>query len=220
MGATYDGTIEIDEDCDPKTIDLLFTGGPERGRRNLGIYALGRNRWTLCLDTRGRRRPTRFATQGAGGVALQVLTRGSDDRRRRSRAGTSKSVPRPRKSASHPATVLDGEWLMVSAVLDGMPLDAAMVQWCRRVTEGDITTVLAGPQVMLQATFTTGLAQDPRQIDYLNLAGSTKGKSQAGIFTLERGILTICMAPPGARRPHEFVSRRGDGRSYSVWRRK
>ena len=58
---------------------------------------------------------------------------------------------------------------MVSAVFNGDPLDTAMVKWCRRVTRGDVTTVLAGPQVMLRATFSIGGARRSGEIDYVNL---------------------------------------------------
>src|SRR5438105_839646 len=53
MGATYNGTLALDERANPKTFDLLFSAGPERGRRNLGIYTLEAKRWIICLATRG-----------------------------------------------------------------------------------------------------------------------------------------------------------------------
>jgi uncharacterized protein (TIGR03067 family) len=108
---------------------------------------------------------------------------------------------------------------MVSAVFDGSPLDEAMVKWCRRVTRGDVTTVLAGPQVMLKMTFTIGPPGHSNEIDYLNVAGPNKGKSQVGVFALENGELQICMAAPGRARPAEFASTPGDGRSLTVWRK-
>jgi uncharacterized protein (TIGR03067 family) len=107
---------------------------------------------------------------------------------------------------------------MVSAVFDGVPMDPSMVAWCRRETRGDVTTVLAGPQVMLKATFV--LDEPNGAIDYVNLAGSSKGKKQAGIFDLQGDTLRICMAAPGKPRPTEFASSKKDGRSFTVWRKK
>src|SRR5262249_32740313 len=40
MGATYEGIVEIDETKKPKSFDLKFTKGAEKGNRNLGIYKL------------------------------------------------------------------------------------------------------------------------------------------------------------------------------------
>ena len=77
MGAAYEGRVEIDESAKPKAIDLVFTAGPEKGNRNVGIYKLAGHKWTLCLATRGELRPTKFATIAASGLALQTLERGS-----------------------------------------------------------------------------------------------------------------------------------------------
>ena len=41
MGAVYEGTIEVDASAIPRSFDLNFTTGPEKGNTNLGIYELG-----------------------------------------------------------------------------------------------------------------------------------------------------------------------------------
>src|SRR5215467_8256644 len=51
MGEDYEGRVEIDESAKPKTFDLVFTAGPEKGNRNRGIYKLTAKSWTLCLAT-------------------------------------------------------------------------------------------------------------------------------------------------------------------------
>src|SRR5215469_15645901 len=40
MGATYRGKLTVDAAQKPKTFDLKFTAGPEKGNTNLGIYEL------------------------------------------------------------------------------------------------------------------------------------------------------------------------------------
>src|SRR5271169_4541692 len=62
MGTVYEGTVEIDGRSKPKTLDLVFAAGPEKGNRNLGIFKLAGAKWTLCLATRGSKRPEKFAT--------------------------------------------------------------------------------------------------------------------------------------------------------------
>ena len=73
MGTTYSGTIEIDEKKTPKTLDLVFNHGPEEGNRNVGVYRLTGDRWTICLATHGATRPKTFATKAGTGLALETL---------------------------------------------------------------------------------------------------------------------------------------------------
>jgi uncharacterized protein (TIGR03067 family) len=108
---------------------------------------------------------------------------------------------------------------MVSAVIDGKPLADDMIKWCKRITTGNVTRILAGPQSMLDAEFTLDASHTPRHIDYLNRSGKNSGKRQAGIYEIDGDILRICTAPPGGRRPADFSSKKGDGRSFTVWRR-
>ena len=98
-----------------------------------------------------------------------------------------------------------------------------MVKFCKRLTRGNLTTVLAGPQTMLKATFTLPLlkndrSQNPKTIDYVNLHGANKGKSQLGIFERKGAALKMCVSAPGQPRPTDFSSKPGDGRNYTSWR--
>ena len=107
---------------------------------------------------------------------------------------------------------------MVSGVFNGVAMDKSMVQWVKRVTHGNRSMVLAGPQVMLNVEFTSDPAKSPKAIDYKNLAGSNKGKSQLGIYEFTGDTVQFCIAPPGKPRPADFASKPGDGRSYTVWK--
>jgi uncharacterized protein (TIGR03067 family) len=98
-------------------------------------------------------------------------------------------------------------------------MEESAVKWCRRLTRGDVTSVVAGPQVFLKAKFKLDSSANPKRIDYMNLAGSATGKSQEGIFEFADGVLKICISAPGKARPAEFSSKKGDGRSLTVWRR-
>ena len=215
MGDDYAGTIEIDSRATPKTFDLLFTAGPPAGERNRGIYKLDGDVWTICLATRGDDRPKQFATMSDTGHALETLER---------EATTPKKARKPSKAArvaeeppSGPPTEIEGEWAMVSAVLNGKPLAPEMVKYCKRVTRGNVTKILAGPQTMLDASFTLDAKQ--RHIDYVNRSGPKKGKAQQGIYSLRGDRLEICTADPGLPRPGDLSSSNGDGRSYTVWTR-
>jgi uncharacterized protein (TIGR03067 family) len=101
--------------------------------------------------------------------------------------------------------------------MDGRPMDESVVKWVKRVTQGNQTTVFAGPQTIMKLEFTSDSSQSPKTIDYLNTAGSNKGKTQHGIYEFDGDLLKICVSAPGAVRPTEFQP--GDGGTLTVWRR-
>jgi uncharacterized protein (TIGR03067 family) len=163
-------------------------------------------------------------------LALETLVRAG--------AATTKAKPKAKKSARRggaavqpgaaepsmaephgPTTELEGEWAMVAAVFNGVAMPEHAVQWCRRKTRGDVTMVIAGPNVMLEARYTLDRTSDPWTIDYVNLSGTNAGKAQSGIVLLVDDMLQISMAAPGKPRPTGFDSIAGDGRSYTAWRR-
>jgi uncharacterized protein (TIGR03067 family) len=212
MGAVYEGTLQLDASVSPARIDMKFDAGPEKGNTNLGIYRLDGDSWKLCLATRGTVRPIGFTSTAGSGIAVEMLVRGGKPPKAR-KAKKVETAP------TGPATEFEGEWPMISGVMDGKAMDASAVQWVKRVTQGNRTTVLAGPQTMLKVEFTFDPAASPRTIDYLILAGAHKGKRQQGIYRFEGDVLTVCTAAPGAERPQEFASLPGDGRTLTAWKR-
>ena len=233
MGLTYEGTVVVDQAKRPKSIDLLFTVGHAAGTRNLGIYELKGDRWTLCLATRGARRPRTFATRADTGLALETLERaaaaGHKAGSKTKSVATAKSVTTPPalRSAKPVAPALkstraktrwEGEWKMVSGTFSGVPMAESMVEWVKRETRGDVTRVLAGPQIMVHARFTLDDSRQPNLVEYVNVSGSNKGKAQSGIAELTDDTLRVCVSAPGKPRPDGFSSKKGDGRSFTTWR--
>jgi uncharacterized protein (TIGR03067 family) len=210
MGAVYKGTLKIDAAAKPARLDMKFSAGPEKGNTNLGIYKIDGNTWKLCLAMRGDIRPSKFASQPGSGFALETLTRG---------AAKNTKAAAPKKAARGVATELEGEWQMVSAVMNGAPMEKSAVAWVKRVTTGNETAVYAGPQTMLKAQFTNDPSKSPKTLDYVHTAASNKGKTTLGIYQFDADLLKICMAAPGSKRPTKFESTRGDGASFTVWKR-
>jgi uncharacterized protein (TIGR03067 family) len=210
MGAEYEGTLEFDASGKPARIDMKFDKGPEAGNTNRGIYQFTGDSWKLCVATRGAERPEAFKSTPGSGIAVERLVR-------------AKSAPKARKAKiaepDGPATEFEGEWQMLSGVMNGTPMEASAVQWVKRMTHGNQTTVVAGPQTMLKVEFTFDPTASPSSIDYLNLLGSCKGKRQQGIYRFESDVLTVCIAAPGAPRPGEFASVPGDGRTLTAWKK-
>lgn len=227
MGGTYEGTIALDQTKKPKAFDLLVTAGHAAGTRHRGIYKVDATRWTICLAAAGKTRPETFATRIGTGLVLQTLKRGRLPREatkgepQRKRAADGRARVTNASAPIIPAgevTALEGEWAMVAAVFNGAAMAQNMVKWCQRITRGNVTSVVAGPQVMLKASFTLDDPRTPHAIDYVNLEGANAGKPQAGIVELDGEQLSICMAAPGKPRPTKFASTSGDGRSYTTWR--
>lgn len=218
MGATYEGTIELDATATPKTFNLNFTAGPEEGNTNLGIYELAGDMWRICLATRGKTRPAKFAAEPGTGVAVEVLKRGG---------GTAGPVALKGEGAGaldnfenvhfEPAPELAGEWSMGSGTFDGHPLDRNFVKLGKRIVEGSEMSVTFGKEVYSRAKYTVDRSKTPAAIDLYNSQGANAGKIQHGIYEVAGKTLKLSIAASGQERPRDFASEPGDGRTVVVW---
>src|SRR5262249_29705787 len=59
----------------PRTIDYAMTGGPSRGKTQLGIYELDGNTVKFCFASPGKERPTEFSAKAGSGQTLSVWKR-------------------------------------------------------------------------------------------------------------------------------------------------
>ena len=218
MGAVYKGTLELDATTRPRQLNMKFDAGPEKGNTNLCIYELDGDTWKICIATRGSVRPSRFASTPGSGFAFETLIRGGATVAAKPKTRASKKAAAATVDSA-PATEFEGEWRMISGILDGRPMEEHAVKWVKRVTRGNQTTVYAGPQVMMKVEFTSDSSRSPKTIDYVNTAGTNRGETQYGIYELLGDRLSICLAPPGAARPAQFQSARGDGRTLTEWKR-
>ncbi len=73
--ATYGGTYTVDPTARPKTIDVMFTEGPEKGKSSFGIYELDGDTYKVCIGLTGKPRPTEFVSKPGDGHVLEVLKR-------------------------------------------------------------------------------------------------------------------------------------------------
>jgi uncharacterized protein (TIGR03067 family) len=206
MGADYNGELVVDDATKPKTFDLKFTTGAEKGNTSFGIYELDGDQWKMCLTLRGGKRPAKFATKAGSGLALQTLVRAS-------KVSAKKAPPPPGEIAPE----LDGEWNVAQLVMDGQPLDESMLSWGRRsVKDGGEVKVTMGPQTVLHVRATVERGHEPGWINYIHVKG---GAVQSGIYKLDGNTLTTCMAKAGAPRPDKFESKKGSGITLGVWKK-
>lgn len=225
MGAPYEGTLTLDASKQPARLDMAVDVGHAAGKKHPGIYRVAGDRLILCINMASAERPATFAS--GPGIALEtfVRSRGTGNKRSPSRAAEAppKAKRRSSKKTALPERVgdptpIEGEWQMVAGVFNGAPMSQDMVQWCKRVTRGTVTTVLAGPRTMLKAQFTINASTNPREIDYVMLEGPDRGKSALGIVDWSDDSCSINMADAGQPRPKDFHCRKGDKRSFTSWR--
>jgi len=218
MGAEYAGVLVADAASRPRQLDMKFDTGPEKGNTNPCIYELEGATLRLCIATRGSVRPTTFDSPPGSGFALETLVRGAAGGAAGPARGRAKGRA-PAGAASGPATELEGEWQMVSGVMDGQPMSEDTTKWVKRVTQGRRTTVYAGPHVMMAFEFTCETSTSPRTIDYTHTSGVHMGKTQLGIYEFAADRLTILVAAPGEPRPTRLDAAPDKGSTQTVWAR-
>ena len=72
---TLTGTFTVSASRKPKTIDVTFNEGPEKGKVFKGIYELEGDTYKVCIALPGKERPTEFVSKPESGHVLEVLRR-------------------------------------------------------------------------------------------------------------------------------------------------
>jgi uncharacterized protein (TIGR03067 family) len=74
-GMTARGTVKLDPTRKPRTMDISYTAGPEKGRTQQAIYELDGEMLRICGAAPGKDRPTDFETKGRAGWTLLLFRR-------------------------------------------------------------------------------------------------------------------------------------------------
>ena len=75
-GKSFAGTkIVLDPSKEPKAIDVIPEGGPNRDKRVLGIYKLEGDKLTICMASPDKPRPTAFKAEKGSGWTLRTFIR-------------------------------------------------------------------------------------------------------------------------------------------------
>lgn len=73
-GRPFGGTtLVLDPTQEPKALDAIPDGGPNRGKHLLGIYRLEGDRLTICMADPGKPRPTAFEAGKGSGRTLMTF---------------------------------------------------------------------------------------------------------------------------------------------------
>ena len=241
--ANYEGVFTIDVDATPPRIDIEFVEGPEAGNWSYGLFELDGDEVTFCLGLTGASRPVGFVTAAGSGHALERLRRKTakrpvnvtGGRRAPGSVAAAPSAPStiPRSEDRSPVDVagfdvtptaltkrLAGEWLALELVTDGASMPDEWLAYGVRKTEGNEARVVFGGQTMLHAKMRIDEKARPMAVDYLNLAGASRGSVTLGIMKWDGEEVTFHVAAKGKPRPANFVCAKGSGATLSRWRKK
>lgn len=123
------------------------------------------------------------------------------------------------RAADEGALSLRGEWVCVSATVDGRALGEKTVAALRLTLTAHRYKSEKNSEVLFDSTYTTDDSKVPREINMSGTEGSLAGKEARGIYQLENELLTICYTMPDKARPTTFESTEGSGRYLAVWKR-
>ena len=123
------------------------------------------------------------------------------------------------RAADEGAQSLRGEWVCVSATVDGRALGEKTVAALRLTLTGNRYKSEKKSEVLFDSTYTTDDSKVPKQINMIGTEGDLAGKEARGIYRLENELLTICYTMPDKPRPTTFESKEGSGNYLAVWKR-
>jgi len=112
---------------------------------------------------------------------------------------------------------LEGTWGLVSGEAKGENLTESTIKSAKLTIVGHKYTVKVSENA-IAGTQTIDPTTKPKGIDATDTDGPNKGKTVFGIYKLEKGVFTVCLAPPGKDRPTEFTTKSGTGEILHVWK--
>jgi uncharacterized protein (TIGR03067 family) len=69
------GSVQIDPDKKPRTMDITYTEGDLKGQTSRAIYELDGDTLRICRAAPGKARPVEFASKPGSGLTLMTYTR-------------------------------------------------------------------------------------------------------------------------------------------------
>ena len=114
---------------------------------------------------------------------------------------------------------INGTYRCLSAVIDGKPLDASIVEQLQLTLSGELYRTAKGPQTLFEGRFRIDTAAEPWRIDITAIDGPFAGRSAEGLVQADGDRLTLCHTMPGQPRPSEFASPEKSGAQLVVWQR-
>jgi uncharacterized protein (TIGR03067 family) len=114
---------------------------------------------------------------------------------------------------------LAGRWSVVEETHGGKKTDVKKLAALAVRIDGKRLTIRDGTEVREESSISLDPKAKPAALDLKITSGADAGKVVKGIYKLEGGTLTVCVAEPGKDRPGEFAAREGTGWTLFVFKR-
>lgn len=112
-----------------------------------------------------------------------------------------------------------GDWIIVSFIVDGKPAAADVVKTIKLNVKGDVSTFTIGA-VTAMGSYKLDPTKQPKWLDILVTSGAEKGMTKLSIYEFAGQELKICHSGANVKdRPKEFASKPGSGHILEVWKK-
>ena len=115
---------------------------------------------------------------------------------------------------------LQGTWVVVSLVELGKAVPAADTDILEVIITKDAFTVLEKGKPVVHDTIKLDATKTPKTIDFTHVSGDDKGKTEPGIYLLEKDQLKICLNEKTKERPTVFEGKETSAYSVIVLKKK
>ncbi|MBI1832352.1 MAG: TIGR03067 domain-containing protein [Planctomycetes bacterium] len=106
---------------------------------------------------------------------------------------------------------LQGTWVVVSLIEKGKAVAAEEAATIEIVIDKDTYTAFEKGKIVVKYQFKLDPTKTPRQVDFTYLVGDDKGKTEPGIYVIEKDQVRFCLDEDKKGRPTKF-----EGDSFSV----
>ena len=114
---------------------------------------------------------------------------------------------------------MQGDWVVVSMVRDGMKIPDDDAQALFRNVKGDQYTVMRYSKTAGKGTFKIDATKKPKTIDSTPAGPPEKVKAVLGIYEFDGDKLKVCNALPGKDRPADFEAKEDSGLTLIIWQK-
>lgn len=115
----------------------------------------------------------------------------------------------PLRDPDKPGEVMQGEWMFVETVYDGLVKPGEQYLGCTIMITGDRMKYLYEGKVQQETTYKCDFTKKPAHLDITYQHGTLKGKKVEGILQVSEDRLQFTVSDPGQPRPEDFYAAKG-----------
>lgn len=115
---------------------------------------------------------------------------------------------------------MQGTWLVDSLTEEGKAVPSAETEVLEVTIEKDVFTVKEKGKAVVRYQFKLDPSKKPKEVDFTYLGGDDKGKTEPGIYAIEKGQLKFVLDEKKKGRPTTFEGKETATYSVMVLKRK